>query len=185
MMSLRLALLRRVFPEKLKLYMLDELRRVTAEGFATDAPEWPGRSFEDRLAAYAAFTAKEAALLTSGLDQAVIEGTKERLHHASCRLGARMRRFLGLRRPDEILEAWKLLYGQIGIEVAGDPDSGIRVTRCFFADYYTEAICGVIEALDEGLAAGLFGGAKLEFVERLTGGCACCRAILRVEEGCG
>lgn len=185
MMSLRLALLRRVFPERLKLRVLDELCRVTAEGFSTDVPEWPGKSFADRLAAYAAFTAQEGGGLVAAGDAEAIEAAKERLRQGTSRLGVRARRLLGLRRPDEILEAWKLLYGQIGIEVTGRSDGEIAITRCFFAGYYTEPICGVIEALDDGLAAGLFGGAKLEFSERLTGGAACCRAVLRLQEGGG
>lgn len=181
-MSLRLTLLRHVFPERLKLRMLDELREVTAEGFAAVAPEWPGRSFEDRLAAYAAFTAHEGGVLTAEGDAAAIQAAKERLRTGATQLGVAVRRRLGLRRPDEALEAWKLLYRQIGIEVSGDPDGEIAVTRCFFAGYYSEPVCGVIEALDDGLAAGLFRGATLEFSDRLTAGNRCCRAILRLEK---
>ena len=54
------------------------------------------------------------------------------------------------------------------------------MTRCFFAGYYTEPVCGIIGALDDGMADGLFGGAALEFSERLTGGGLCCRATLRL-----
>ncbi|MBN1322139.1 MAG: hypothetical protein JXA87_15005 [Thermoleophilia bacterium] len=181
-MSLRLALLRRTFPKRLKLRMLDELREVTAEGLGVEEPRWPGRSFEDRLAAYALFTAREGVLLTAGGDTAATEAAKERLRRGAMRLGASVRQSLGLRRPEEALEAWKLLYCQIGIEVTGDADSGITVTRCFFAGYYSEPVCGVIEALDDGMAEGLFGGAKLAFSERLTAGQTCCRAVLRLEE---
>mgnify|MGYP001053751857 CR=1 FL=1 len=182
-MSVRLALLRLVFPEWLKLLMLNELRRVTAEGFGVAEPRWPGRSFEDRLAAYAAFTAYEGDLLTAGGDSTALGAAKERLRRGAMPMGARARRLLGIRRPEEALEAWKLLYRQIGIEVTGDPGSMIEVTRCFFAAYYSEAVCGVIEALDDGMAAGLFRGAELAFSERLTAGQTCCRATLRLEGG--
>ncbi len=78
------------------------------------------------------------------------------------------------------MEVWRLLYRQIGIEVAGGPGGEIVVTRCFFAGHYTEPVCGIIGALDDGLADGLFGGAALEFGERITGGRPCCRGVLRL-----
>ena len=71
-----------------------------------------------------------------------------------------------------------MFYRQIGIEVSGGPLGDIHVGRCFFARYYTEPVCAVVSALDQGLVAGLFAGASLEFQQRLTGGGACCRATL-------
>jgi len=160
--------------------MLDELARVTAEGFATTAPEWPGRSFAARLTTYAGFTSAEAGRLAASGDAIAIAAVKERLRRGAVGLGAGVRRRLGLRQPEEALAAWKLLYRQIGIEVTGEPGGEIAVTRCFFAGHYTEPVCEVIGALDDGLADGLFGGAVLEFRARLTGGSPCCRAVLRL-----
>jgi hypothetical protein len=221
-MSLRLALLQRLVPKFAKLRMLDELTRITAGGFAAEVPHWTRRSFDDRVRAYAEFTAREAARLVADADRAAIEAAQDRLRRGATNLGARMRRGLGLRRPDEAFGALKLLYHQIGIEVsgglvgspagdgspasrpfgeadgdlgaardsaaaavgapgpAGNPAAGeIMVSRCLFADYYTEPVCRVIAALDEGIAAGLFDGASLEFTQRLTEGKPCCRAVLR------
>jgi len=221
-MSVRLALLQRLLPTFVKLRILDELTRITAEGFAAEVPHWTGRLFDDRVRAYAEFTAREAGRLVADADHAAIEAAQERLRRGATNLGAKVRRDLGFRRPDEAFAALKLLYHQIGIEVtggpagspagdasparrpvgAGDGDLGaagdsaaaaagapglggdpvadeITVTRCFFADYYTEPVCRVIAALDAGLAAGLFGGASFEFTQRLTEGKPCCRAILR------
>ena len=184
-MSIRLSLVQRAFPARLKLWMLDQLAQVTADGFVAPAPDWPGRAFDERLAAYAAFTVRESEALLAGGDAAVVAAARDRLWRGASELGAGVRRRLGLRRPEEALAAWKLLYRQIGIEVEGDVRGEIRVTRCFFADHYTEGVCGLIAALDEGWASGLFGGATLEFSERLTGGRPCCRAILRLEGGRG
>jgi hypothetical protein len=181
-MSVRLTLLSHAFPRRLKLWMLDALARVTAEGFATRMPDLSGRDLDVRLAAYAAFTAQEAGLLVAGGDTAAITAAKERLRRGALGLGARVRRGLGLRQAAETLAAWRLLYRQIGIDVTGSPGGEVTVTRCFFADYYPESVCEVIAALDDGLAAGLFGGARLEFSERLTGGGPCCRAVLRLGE---
>lgn len=213
-MSARLAVLRWFFPAPLKLWMMRELARVTAEGFDTTAPASVRHgSFDARLAAYAEFTAEEARRLAGaggaadGVDgpgdtetpggraPAEVAAVKARLRRGAAGLGAAVRRRLGLRRPAETFEAWKLLYHQLGIEVAGDPHGGLTITRCFFAEYYDESVCAVIEALDDGLADGLFGGASLVFSERLTSreGPAsgesltarqpCCRALLRLAPG--
>jgi hypothetical protein len=172
--------------------MLNRLARVTAEGFGRPAPAWIGRSFDVRLSEYARFTAREAGLLIAAGEDTTTEATRERLRAGATRLGASLRRALGIRRTEDAFEALKSIYRQIGIEVecapsapaaagavAGGPPAMMTVGRCFFADYYSEPVCRVIEALDQGLVAGLFGGASLEFAERLTGGSLCCRALLR------
>ena len=65
-MNLRLTLLGRVLLPRMRRRMLDELARVTAEGFGTAAPEWTGGSFDIRLADYARFTAREAGRARRG-----------------------------------------------------------------------------------------------------------------------
>jgi hypothetical protein len=121
-----------------------------------------------------------------------ITAVKAQLRRGAVGLGATVRRRLGLRRPGEAFEAWKLLYRELGIEVSGGPRGELTITRCFFACYYDESVCAVIEALDDGLADGLFGGASLVFSTRITSGGRpssgevradgrpCCRAILRL-----
>ena len=177
-MSLRLSMLSRVFPTNLKLRMLDELGQVTARGFEAKLPDWGGASFDSRVTEYALFTAREAGALLAAGDETAIAAARERLHAGARQLGERLRRSLGVRDSDEAFEALQLLYRQIGIEVRGGPLGDMRVDRCFFARYYTEPVCVVVSALDQGLVAGLFAGATLEFHERLTGGGACCRATL-------
>jgi hypothetical protein len=158
--------------------MLDELARVTAEGFGTAAPEWTGGSFDARLKDYARFTAQQAGRLVTAEDDSATEAARERLRVGATRLGASLRRVLGVRRADEAFAVFKLIYHQIGIEVDGGPSGGLTVGRCFFADYYDGRVCTVVEALDQGLVAGLFGGASLAFFERLTEGRPCCRASI-------
>jgi hypothetical protein len=175
---LRLALLSRVFATWMKLRMLDELARVTAQGFGAEAPRWAGRAFNSRLAEYGRFTAREAEALVAGGAGAE---TRARLYSGARGLGERLRRGLGLRGAEDAFAAFRLLYGHMGIEVSGGPGLGeVRVDRCFFAAYYSEPVCGVVEALDRGLAEGLFGGASLEFRQRLMAGAPCCRARLLV-----
>jgi hypothetical protein len=178
-MSLRLAVAQRWLPERTRLRMLDGLARITAEGFDAQLPDWAGNSFQIRLAQYASFTAREAGALVASGNEHAIEATRERLHSGAVALGEMTRRRLGLRCPDDAFAALRLLYHQIGIEMSGGPTGEMVVGRCFFADHYTQPICQLMAALDQGLVSGLFGGASLEFSERLTGGGRCCRALLQ------
>lgn len=178
-MNLRLTLAGRVLLPRMKRRTLDELARVSAEGFDTVAPKWTGKSFDSRLMDYARFTAREAGVLVAAGNDSAAEAARERLRGGAARLGASLRRTLGVRRPDEAFAALKLVYHQIGIEVDRGPSGGITVSRCFFADYYDAQACKVVEALDQGLVAGLFNGSSLAFSERLTEGRPCCRAFIQ------
>ena len=185
-MNLRLALLGRSLSHSVKLRMLEELARIAAEGFGAAAPKWAGSSFAARLAEYARFTAHEAECLVAAGDDPATEAAKDRLRAGATQLGVSVRATLGIRGEEEAFTALKLLYRQIGIDVggrsSGAPAREITVGSCYFADYYSESVCRVIEALDQGLVAGLFDGGSLEFFERLTGGRPCCRALLRCVE---
>ena len=75
-----------------------------------------------------------------------------------------------------MVETLTALYGYLGIDMSAGPAGEIVVRRCLFAGYFSAPVCEVVGALDEGLAAGLSGGGELEFIERITGGAACCRA---------
>ena len=80
--------------------MLDELARVTAEGFGTAAPDWTGKRFDIRLGEYARFTAREAGLLVAAGDDSATEAAKERLRVGATRLwGLRCAETLGVRAP--------------------------------------------------------------------------------------
>jgi hypothetical protein len=209
-MSLRLALFRYLPAEMVRRRILVELAQATAEAFGATPPTRHGAPSEARLAAYTDFTAAEAGRLVRdgpAPDETVTNTAKERLYQRATELGSVLRRRLGIRRPEEALEALKLLYHQIGIEVtgriasdasgasgdnagapgdaygasagAGGTSADIQVTRCFFAGYYTEPVCRLMGALDAGVADGLFGGASLEFSERMTDGSFCCRAVIK------
>ena len=178
-MSWRLNLLGRTFIPCVKLQMLDELAHVTAQGFETETPEWVGRSFSVRLTEYAEFTAHQADLLIAAGDESAVEAAKTRLRSGATQLGASLRAVLGVGDVEEAFDALKLLYGQVGIEMDGGSSGEVTVCQCFFADFYSDSVCRIVEALDQGLVAGLFDGASLDFSERLTQGRPQCRASLR------
>jgi hypothetical protein len=186
MVSLRLTILRHLPGRLVRPRVLDQLAQATAEAFETTAPRWRTRPFADRLATYAELTAAEAGRATGD--------TSARLRRKALALGRATRRRLGIRHPEEALNALTLLYRCIGIEITGrlasdtmgesprgavlDRLADIEVTRCFFADYYCDSACRLMSAMDAGVVDGLFGGASLEFTQRITDGSACCRAII-------
>lgn len=177
-MSRRLGILDRALGPVVKRRTLDALARVTAEGFGTAAPHWTGKSFASRLTEYAQFTACQADGLVAAGDEAATEAVKDRLRRGSAGLGRSLRKALGLRDSEEAFAALQSVYRQLEIEIDGGPVGEVTVGRCFFSAFYSEPACRVIEALDQGLVAGLFNGALFEFSQRITAGAPCCRALL-------
>ena len=74
------------------------------------------------------------------------------------------------------------MYDAIGVDFRGDAAGVVTVSRCYFSDVYTPEVCRLVSALDEGLLAGLAGGGRLTFSQRLTEGAVCCRARFEAEE---
>ena len=211
-MTLRLTILQCLPESIYRRSLLDRLAQATADAFGAAAPDWRGSPFADRLTAYAEYTAAEAAHLASRgaatADARAAARVAERLHHNATVLGAELRRRLGIREPREALAVLELLYRQIGIGIGirgrvmsdgastgsgsdarasgGAPSAAgradIQVTRCFFAHHYCESTCRMMSALDSGVVNGLFGGASLEFSQRITAGSPSCRAVIRAKE---
>jgi len=172
---LRLALLRWASPGFVKRRLLDELARATAAGFGVAPPAWRGRAFDARLAQYAGFTSAEAERVLAAGDRTGVEVVERDLRLQAVELGAQVRRRLRLRSA-EAVDSLAVLYRHIGIELSREKGGDLVVSRCLFAHYFSEPVCRMVGALDDGLAAGLSGGGGLEFTERITGGAACCRA---------
>lgn len=175
-MSLRAALLARAAPRFVTVRLLDELARATATGFGSAPPAWISASLETRLEEYARYTADLAERALAADDPRAVEAARRRLHQEAARLGARVRRGLGLRSHADAVDTLATLYKHLGIDMSAGPAGEVVVRRCLFAGYFSEVVCGVVAALDEGMADGLSGGGRLEFIERITGGAPCCRA---------
>lgn len=193
-MAVRVTLLRHLPASVYRRRLLDQLAQATADAFGTSAPNWKGSPFSDRLAAYAEYTAAEAGRLEDpgarAADGRPAGMVKEQLYRNAAELGATLRHRLGVREAREAVLVLRLLYRQIGIEIGGRVmdaastagQADIRVSRCFFAGYYRPSTCRVMSALDAGVVDGLFGGASLEFSQRITDGSPCCRAAIRTRE---
>jgi hypothetical protein len=171
--------------------VLDLLASAAADAFRIPAPRLRDVPRAERLTAFALFTAGEAGRAAADAAPA--------LYGRARALGSKARRQLGVRSPQEALEALTLLYRHIGIEMTGrlgdasdTPGAAtgapghavarLEVTSCFFSDHYCGPVCRVMGAMDAGVVDGLFGGASLEFSQRITEGSPCCRAIVKAVE---
>ena len=154
---------------------------MTARAFGFTAPRARGGSIHERLSQYARFTRDRAEeALSAGRDPDILQ---EALYREARKLGGRYRRLLGIRTVEEALEAARLLYRCIGIELCYETNGSIRIPRCGFSPVYTPGVCTVVSSLDRGLLAGLTGGWELRFGERITEGAAACTARLLPGEG--
>jgi hypothetical protein len=175
-MSLRLSLVRAFRPRVLMKKSLKDLFSLTAHAFGREAPDLRAMPWAECLRQYAVFTRAEVEkAMAAGPD---IEPLRERLRKNAAAFGRLLRARLGIRTAKEALDGLTLLYGAIEIELLADATGGVTIPRCFFSRHYTPAVCHVVSALDEGLAAGFTDGGRLQFSQRITEGHACCRAVL-------
>jgi hypothetical protein len=180
-MNLRLRLARIYLPAVLKKRKLAELIRLTARAFGAEAPPMERLSLRRMRRLYAEFARDAAARVLgdpagSGAVKAEVE---RRLFEEALRFGEDLRRELRVAaRPDEVMAAARVLYRGLGIDLRGGADGAIVISRCSFSGDFTPDVCRLSSRLDAGVLAGLSGGWRLEFTERLTEGAACCRARL-------
>jgi hypothetical protein len=174
--TLLLRLLRLPLPVPVKRRALAGLFSATADAFDTSPPDLRGLPFEERLRRYALFTRDEAERCLR--DGGNVDDVQSRLHENARRLGARLRRSLGLSGIEEALAAGRALYRIVEIDLEPGGEGAITIRRCYFADFYSGDVCRLISAVDEGVFDGLSGGGRLSFHERMTEGCDACRARL-------
>lgn len=186
-------------PEYIKNNKLDELFMITAGAFECEAPELESLSFAERLHEYAGFTKEQAekCLQSEGAPderKRRIDAVEEQLYANSLIFGQDLRKSFHIKTPEQAIEALELIYRIIGIDFKicssdglayGGPDSSdcgkpdeFTVSKCYFSSFYSAEVCRLISSLDQGLAAGLTGGGKLAFTQRITEGCGCCKGGL-------
>jgi hypothetical protein len=182
-MSLRTRALPDRLPEPARRWALRVLFRATGDAFGVPSPDLRGRSADAILERYAAYTDERSRDLL--LDPSRRRIVERRLHANTEQIGRRLRTLLGIRTTDEALEVAHRLYALIGIDLCGDETGRVVVTRCSFASRYSPEVCRVMSATDAGLLAGLTGGGRLTFTDRLTSGAPACLATLAVDAGVG
>ena len=173
-MNLLLAIAEQHIPVGLRKKELNKLFQLTASAFGCTTPALKGMDYQACLRHYALFTKRSVYQL--GEQEERMARIRQQLFQQAFQYGQGWRKKFGLSTMSEVMRAAKVLYRAIGIEFKGNEQGDIEIDRCFFSHYYTSATCWVISALDSGLMAGLAGGGKLSFSQRITEGATSCRA---------
>jgi hypothetical protein len=173
-MNALLMILRLHTPEALKRRKLEDLFAATADAFQCEVPPLHDQSYDDRLMEYALFTREQVE--DAVLAEWDLDAIHDRLYANAVQLGVELRRMLGVKSLAEAMDVARVLYRAIGIDFAGTPQGEVVISRCFFSDLYSSQVCWVISALDSGVVAGLAGGGRLIFTQRITEGHGACRA---------
>jgi hypothetical protein len=180
-MKTALAMLDLYVPVPFRKRVLCDLFSATARAFGVDPPPIRGFSTQRLLQAYALFTREESEKLwAENRDQSAVEC---RLFQYASDLGATLRGRFRVRSRDEVIRLSRVLYRILGISFEGRADGQVIIRNCYFSRFYTGRVCRLVSALDAGAAAGISGGGKLKFIQRITEGHDCCRAYLVFEEG--
>lgn len=111
-----------------------------------------------------------------GSGMGALEQLSGRLYQDAYRLGSIIRRVTGFRERGDLDRLIFYLYRNIDIDMSGSTDSELLVSDCYFSNYYTPEQCRMMSNVDSGIIAGICGGGRLEFTERITEGCGRCRA---------
>jgi hypothetical protein len=167
-------------PTFVKKRQLKELFHITGAAFGIDVPRLAGQTYAEYLVEYARFTKSAVERSIDNLYD--LGSARQELCHRSFNLGDKIRRRFGISSKRDVMIACGVIYKSLGIEFRGTDEGEITIHSCFFSKYYSEQVCGVISCLDKGLVAGLSGGGKMSFTQKITEGMDCCKAILVPQE---
>jgi hypothetical protein len=173
-MNLLLKIAQIYIPGFIKKKKLLELFEITAQAFQCDVPGLKGNSYDDFLKDYAEFTKTKAEEALRRHHE--LEAIKKRLYQNAYQLGQKLKKDFRIKSSADVMTMSKILYQMLGIEFQGNLAGDVVIKRCFFSQFYSSQVCQIISALDEGVAAGLSGGGKLTFIERITDSKNCCQA---------
>lgn len=162
-------------PGFIKKRKLNELFCLTSDAFGCEQVDIAPLPYKQALAKYAQTTKEQAEMyLSSGRS---VEELKRRLYQNAYAWGKDLRKMLLIFSWKQANIAMKELYRLIDIELCYNTKGEVVITRCYFSNFYSAEICRLISALDAGLAAGLSGGGKLRFSQRITEGNSCCNGM--------
>jgi hypothetical protein len=179
-MGFALAAARLYLPQSTRKRKLEELFLAAADAFHCPTPHLQDLSPDRMLEEFAVFTRENAI---EAIKLGSTPEIKERLYSRAYQIGRNLKTELKVRTLQEVMMACRLIYKALKIDFQGDSGGHVLINQCFFSQYYSGEICRVISSLDKGLAAGLSGGLKLDFNQRITEGNPCCAARLRGMDG--
>ena len=181
-MNLLLSIARIYLPVFIKRKKILELFELTAEAFQSDLPNIKTLSYDDCLKSYAHFSKIKAEEVIQLHNDMETDAVKNRLYHNAYRMGEKLRQDFRIKTKTDVIRLSKILYKTLRIEFTGNSSGEVIIKRCFFSQFYTPDVCGIISSLDEGMAAGLSAGGRLIFKERITEGKNCCRASFYLKD---
>jgi len=159
---------------------IKDLFECTARAFECGIPDINGLSYEECLEKYALFTNAEAEKSIRRGDNLQI--IKKRLYQNAFILGENLGKSFRVTTIEEVMKMSRILYNALKIDFHGNVRGDISIETCFFSKYYSSSVCEIISSLDEGIIAGLSGGGKLVFSERITEGKKCCKACFVLKD---
>lgn len=130
-------------------------------------------SEEKALESYALFTRQ---YMEAGI------ADPEKIYASAYETGRKIAEITGLKSNAEKQELIFYLYRNIEIEMNGHLPGDIRIPVCYFSKIYSKEQCTLMSNADAGIIAGIYGSGRLSFSERLTEGCAMCRASFTQEK---
>jgi hypothetical protein len=178
-MNLLLKILEWHIPTFIKKKKLEELFACTAAALECDAPSLRGVAYDECLRAYGLFTQREIEeAIEQGRDVRIV---KDRLYQNAYQIGQELAKTFHLTTTEDVMGMGRILYRALAIDFHGTAQGKVTITQCYFSKFYSPQICHVMSALDAGVFAGMSGGARLTFTQRITEGGNCCRACLIFE----
>lgn len=162
-----LGLLNHLNPGFFASFELQVLMRITAKAYDVPAKVIWYKPYKNALQEYGAFTVR--CMRERKAD-------KRRLYKTAYAAGNRLRRLTGFRERKDIESLVFYLYRNIGITMKGDIPGELLISECYFAGIYRPYECRIMSMVDSGMIAGISGGGRLTFSNRITEGCENCRA---------
>ena len=132
-------------------------------------------SNSEALKAYAEYT---SSTLQTDADDALFE----RMNTEAYKMGQLLRRLFWINNEPRAQRLIVSLYHNIGIQLSFCGSQHLCFHNCYFSSFYTPQKCKVASALDSGIICGILGlpAKHLQFCQRITEGCKCCRAQLTI-----
>ncbi len=153
---------------------LQQLFHATAAAFEVEVPPLAGLASEEYLAQYAQFAQAQAEQhLRRGRD---VQALEQCLYRNAVELGRRQSKWLRAGTVQDVMSIGRVLYCMLDIDLQGDAQGEVVISRCYFSKFYSAEVCRLMSAMDRGLFAGLSNGGELTFSSRITEGQSCCRA---------
>ena len=161
-------------PAYVKKRELMNLFHITALAFERTIPPTTRLSFDECLVEFVQFTKAEVdRAMSRGEDLLTIQ---DLLYQGAYEFGHKFKKLFRVTTAKDVMEASRFLYKILGIDFKGTEKGALTISKCVFSQHYSPSTCRVISSLDAGMIAGLSGGGRLTFSERITEGSTSCNA---------